>query len=49
MITLVNLELENGALGHICSSFAADDPAPSPLDLYREGHCPSGNHALHLQ
>jgi predicted dehydrogenase len=29
-ITLVNLELENGALGHICSSFAADDLAPAP-------------------
>jgi predicted dehydrogenase len=29
-ITLVNLELDNGALGHICSSFAADDLAPAP-------------------
>ncbi len=29
-IALVNLELENGALGHICSSFAADDLAPAP-------------------
>ena len=29
-ITLVNLELANGALGHICSSFAADDLSPSP-------------------
>ncbi|MBD3305428.1 gfo/Idh/MocA family oxidoreductase, partial [candidate division KSB3 bacterium] len=29
-ITLVNLVLENGALGHICSSFAADDLSPSP-------------------
>lgn len=29
-ILLVNLELESGALGHICSSFAADDLAPAP-------------------
>jgi len=29
-ITLVNLELENGALGHICASFAADDLSPAP-------------------
>jgi len=29
-ITLVNAELENGGLAHLCSSFAADDLSPSP-------------------
>jgi len=29
-ITLVNIELENGGLGHLCASFAADDLSPSP-------------------
>lgn len=29
-ITLVNVELENGGLAHLCASFAADDLAPAP-------------------
>ena len=29
-ITLVNLELQNGGLAHICASFAADDLSPAP-------------------
>ncbi len=29
-ITLVNVELENGGLAHLCASFAADDLSPSP-------------------
>jgi predicted dehydrogenase len=29
-ITLVNIELENGGLAHLCASFAADDLSPNP-------------------
>ncbi|TVQ38132.1 MAG: gfo/Idh/MocA family oxidoreductase [Spirochaetaceae bacterium] len=29
-LTMVNLELANGALAHLCASFAADDLAPAP-------------------
>jgi len=29
-ITLVNLELQNGGLAHLCASFAADDLSPAP-------------------
>jgi predicted dehydrogenase len=29
-IALVNLEMQNGALGHMCASFAADDLSSSP-------------------
>jgi len=29
-ITMVNVELENGGLSHLCASFAADDFSPSP-------------------
>ena len=29
-LTMVNLELESGALGHLCASFAADDLSPGP-------------------
>jgi predicted dehydrogenase len=33
-IALVNVELENGGLAHLCASFAADDLSSSPWSVY---------------